>query len=312
MGSSGGGTKSTSTSYLPAQKKGWAQVWKSDISPFIGKGSMQYPGSVIPEFTPEQLRLIESGTAFGGAFSPTAPSDLFNLAQYTTGQAMAGQLGAAPLSQEQAEQYYKTVYEQPTITELERNIIPGVKEAYSGPGYWGGPRAKAQTETIQDVFANLGQQRGQLGWDVLSRNQQIAEAQATRQMTATGQAAALEQLPTTLNLAKMAGLADAYKFASLPYEHQAAKLAETAKKYREGKQPTDTDILNMALAMIGMQFNKTTQSTAGGGSMGGLGAAAGMALGLLLAAPTGGMSMATGALIGGGIGAGVGSQFPGF
>lgn len=310
MGSGGGGgSKSTSTSYMPAQKKGWSEIWGSDIKPFIGKGSMQFPGSVIPDLSPEQLRTIEAGTSFGDVFQPYKGSNLLDMAKYTSSQAMAGNLGAQPISFEQAGDYYKNVMERPAIENLNRYVIPGTKEGFSGPGYWGGERAKAETQARQDVFSGLGEQRAQLGWDVLGRNQQIAEAQATRQMAGAEQAKGFEMLPDQINLARLAGLSDVYKFATLPYQQQAAKLAETAKKYREGQQPTDSDILQMALTMIGMQFNRTTQTQEGGGSFAGLGAAAGMALGAILAAPTGGMSILGGAALGGGIGGGVGSAF---
>ena len=56
-------------------------------------------------------------------------------------------------------------------------------------------------------------------------------------------------------------------------------------------------------------FNTQSQSAAGGGNMGSIGSMAGMAIGGLLAAPTGGMSLAAGAALGGSFGGAAGSMF---
>lgn len=51
-------------------------------------------------------------------------------------------------------EYIKKMYAEGIRPEFEANVIPEVKEAYAGPGYWGSQRAKG----VSDAWSGLGYQ----------------------------------------------------------------------------------------------------------------------------------------------------------
>ena len=78
---------------------------------------------------------------------------------------------------EQVGEYYRDVIKRPAEKEFSEDIIPAIREAYSGPGYWGSGRAESEVRARKDLSSDLQQRWGQLNWDVLEANKQGALAQ---------------------------------------------------------------------------------------------------------------------------------------
>ncbi len=69
------------------------------------------------------------------------------------------------LSGEFPEEYFRTSIEAPAQKRLEEVTLPGVREAYVGPGtFWGGERAEAERRAGTDVDMMLAAVRGDLGY----------------------------------------------------------------------------------------------------------------------------------------------------
>ena len=69
------------------------------------------------------------------------------------------------LSGEFPEEYFRTAIEAPAQKRLEEVTLPGVREAYVGPGtFWGGERAEAERRAGTDVDMMLAAVRGDLGY----------------------------------------------------------------------------------------------------------------------------------------------------
>lgn len=78
---------------------------------------------------------------------------------------------------EATESYFQGAVRAPAMKSLREDVIPGVREAYSGPGYWSSARAEAESRATEDTVADLNQQRAVLDWQTQQANKQGALAQ---------------------------------------------------------------------------------------------------------------------------------------
>jgi len=139
-----GGSTSKNYSYLPSQAGGVNRAIATYL-PTLGKGANIFPGQRVAGLTPSQKSVFDFAEGGGFVTSPEA-----------------------------TEQYFQNVVKAPTMKSLREDVIPSVKEAYSGPGYWSSARAKAESKATEDTMANLNTARNQLFWDVGQANKQGA------------------------------------------------------------------------------------------------------------------------------------------
>ena len=85
------------------------------------------------------------------------PDDpLFDQAKVALGQAMAG------MTPEQADAFYQQYFAPIAQRTFEQKVLPGVRESYTGLGFWGEPRARGEAEAYQQFGAEELQRIGQL------------------------------------------------------------------------------------------------------------------------------------------------------
>jgi len=292
MGSSGGGSKSTSTStsYTPEQAK-WMGKALEMYGPEMGQGQQIYPGETVAGFSPLQEQLLGGAGAYSDLFKPVTGADipLYGQTGDVLSDAMAGRLGAQPITPEQTGAYFKQVYEDPSRKTFQEETLPGVREAFAGPGYFGSARGKAEMEANQEYGNWLGEQRGQLEWNVLQSNQALQEAQAARQLGAAGMAESYGTQMLRENLTRLTGSEELFNFASQDQAQQQRQITAAMQKFEAGNRLTDPEVMSIMLTLLGQQYQTTTQSqTTAGSSM--LGTAIGAGIGLLAAPATAGLS----------------------
>lgn len=98
---------------------------------------------------------------------------------------MRGRLGqpAYEITPEATENFYQQSIVAPTMREWEKTTRPTIKEAYSGPGYWGSARANEESDAAQNLAISLGAKRGELGYaDEMARREALTGA-ANREAT---------------------------------------------------------------------------------------------------------------------------------
>lgn len=139
-----GSSEQRGTSYTPEQAK-WLGKSLDVYGPQLGKGANVYQGPRVAPTTKSQ-------------------KDIFDFAEG----------GGFVTSPESTEKYFQNVIRAPTMKGLREDVIPGVKEAYSGPGYWGTSRAKAEAKATEDTMTDLNTARSNLYWDVGQANKQGA------------------------------------------------------------------------------------------------------------------------------------------
>ena len=143
---------------------------------------------IMPTLTPEQQAILGGGGAmmaslFGG-YGPGAGGqpalqqveEQFGGGQIPVGGAAAGPSAYhpfAPFSPEQAGQLYQQAFGPAEERYMEVEVLPGVREAYVGPGaYWSGARAAAESRARERAGEQRASRIGQM-W--------LAERQAARQ-----------------------------------------------------------------------------------------------------------------------------------
>jgi len=126
----------------------------ADMSPYFEAGEMLT--APMSEYEQQALDMLQQlATSLGGMPSPW---------ETPMGQDVGTALTSL-LSGEFPEEYFRTSIEAPAQKRLEEVTLPGVREAYVGPGtFWGGERAEAERRAGTDVDMMLAAVRGDLGY----------------------------------------------------------------------------------------------------------------------------------------------------
>lgn len=161
-------TKQT-TSYTPFQTDVLKDL-KSTYSPYIGQGVL----GGLSDLETNALNMLKGADVWGPL--STAGKGL-----------LTGTTGAQPYTPESASLAFKGSVEDPVWYNWQDKLKPEIKEAFSGPGYWGSARAGAVSEGAGDIARNLGTDRANWMWNVEQANRSIEEAKAGRALSALGQ-----------------------------------------------------------------------------------------------------------------------------
>lgn len=262
---SGSESKSVSTSYIPAQRTATEKLLETYM-PMVGKGAEKvYQGERVAPMSAEQQGLIGQNYNLVQQLLGQGEMPLYGQTGQTLTDLLTGQVGAQPITPEQTEAYYKRVYEEPAQYNLKQNIIPATQEAYAGPNYWSGARAKAQTQATGDVYRQLGEQRGALDWATQLQNQQLAEQQANRQLSAVSPAMTYGVLPQEQLLSQMAGLQQGYGMAALPQQQEQAVIQAQMQKFAEENNITDPDDMAIIMGLLNLNFQYSKSRSFGEG-----------------------------------------------
>jgi len=138
-GSSKQKSTSTSTSYIPSQKKGITTAIDTYM-PTLGQGQPSYSGQRVAGFSPLQQEVFQQ-----------AGTNMF-------------------MTPEQTEDYYKKTIHDPAIKQFGDEVAPAIREEYAGPGYWSSARANAVADARADLDTALSSQRADLMWNTKQSN----------------------------------------------------------------------------------------------------------------------------------------------
>jgi len=211
MSTSPSKSKSTSTTYTPEQAQ-WMGKALETYGPELGKGQVSYPEERLAPLTGTQQQAMDV-SGFLEGFAPYRDMPMHG----ETGQALsgilAGKTGAQKITPEMSKDLFSRIYETPAKKRYQEDILPGIQEAYAGPGYQSSARRRAQWESGQDLADWLGQKGGEFEWDVEQANRAIEEAKAGRALSAIQPGMAYGRQPTQEASARLAGRAGVFDFA---------------------------------------------------------------------------------------------------
>ncbi len=308
--SGGGGSTSTSTSFTPRQEAEQGRAF--DVyGPLLGQGQVSFPGTRVAPQAGVQQDIFGALPEFASTFGDLGGAPLQEELEATSGGLLRGEFGAQPITPEQESAFFQRAIRDPRQREFERTEAPLIREEFAGPGFYGSARASQVAEAQGDINAQLSEQRARLAFDVLGRNQQVADTQANRALAAINPALAVQDSPQRQQLSKLAGMQEVFKLADQERGQQQAEINASMQKFQEGQRLTDPEVLTVLLTLLGQSFSTTTGIQTSGSDQSALGTAFGAGIGALLAAPTGGLSVLAGAGLGAGIGgfAGAGIDF---
>jgi len=261
----GGGRQSSSSQ---SQNKTYAQMrWLSQAlsqyGPSLGQGENIFPGSTVAPFSEGQQSTLNNIGNLGDVFSGLGTSDLFNTTQGALSGLLTGEMGAQPISQDQASEYFNTAVRDPAYYNFREGIAPLIEEQYAGPGYFGGNRAHAVTKAGTEMANWLGQQRAELGWNVEQNNRQAQEAQANRALGAVQPALAFEQLPGAIAQQGLQGLGGVFEFQQAEQQQRQSELNAEIERFAAENRITNEEDLAILMSLLGMNFGTSSGSSSG-------------------------------------------------
>ena len=198
--SSGGSkSRSTSTSYLPKQRKTLEKA--IDLyTPQLGVNANVYQGQRVADFGGLQKGVFDFAT--NGGFRTTP---------------------------EQTQQYFTDVIKNPYTKQYKETVNPAIKEAFSGPGYWGSARATAEAKGAQDLADTLNTEWGALNWDVMEANKQ--------------------------------GALTEFELGNAQQVQSQNEINAAMQKFAEENEITDPRNLEILMQLLGLNYSKSTSSS---------------------------------------------------
>ena len=275
-----GGSESKSTSQgLSKEQKGLLKDAISTYQDRIGQGANIFPDSRVSPFSSLQSTATGAAGNFANLFS--TPTQVGTPLFGETGSALQGHLagtsGAKPMTQADTSQFFQGAIADPTMRDFRTNVIPGIQESFSGPGFYGAARSQELSEATQNVSANLSSQRAALDFDVLKQNQALEESAANRSLSAVPQAINFSQLPAkevqnNLNIAsqQLGGLGQIFGFGQAEQTQAQAELQDEITRFAEENSLTDPEDLAIIMGLLGVDYSKSktrsSSDTAEGGA----------------------------------------------
>jgi len=247
---------------------------------YLGKGVNVYPDTRVAELTPTQSDIFSQLPGVAATFGNLMTSDLQGPLDTAARGLLSGEYGAQPITPEQEAAYFKNTIENPRMKTFTETELPGVKEAFAGPGYWSGARATETAKAYRDVGDWLGTQKAQTSWDTALRNQQIKEDQANRILNSINPSLAVSAMPLQQATGALGGLSQTLGLGGIEQQQVQNEINAKMQKFFEENQITDPEIMAIFTSLIGTPVNYATSE--GSSQVAGLGyaAASGLAGGI--------------------------------
>jgi hypothetical protein len=137
--------------------------------------------------------------------------------------------GGFNTSQSQTNDYFKNTIKDPATKSFNESTMPAVKEAFSGPGYWGSARAKSEVKANKDLNDYLNTANANLNWNVQQANK--------------------------------AGAQDEYALGQVQQSQQQNELNAKIQKFAEDNQITDPTNLSIIMSLLGMKTQQTSTAS---------------------------------------------------
>lgn len=261
-------SRSQGQSFLPSQAAALNKTLGA-FDPRIGQNRF-FGGPTLAPFTDFQQNILGQGQGLANAFGNLGniqDDPLFSDLRKTTGDLIGGRLGAQPLGIDRANELFQGSRINPAQQQFSQFQQPLIREEFSGPGFFGSPRANAVTREAGLLGQGLEAERNQFLTGVEQQNINIAENQAARQAAGLPIAAAVTQLPTQDLLAKQQGLNQLFNFASVEQQQEQAQLDDNRNRFLEMTAFMAPDDQALLLGLLGLDF-QTESSKAHGRSFG--------------------------------------------
>jgi hypothetical protein len=190
---------------------------------------------------------------------------------------------AYDVSPEAAQMYFEKVVKPQYMRNLEEVVLPKIKEAYAGPGYYGSSRARAMTRAAEQTAQSLDEAYGKLMY-----NEELAKRQALE--NAMNRSLKTEQLYST-ELGQAGQLARSIEQERVASDLQKFLMGEEVNGKRS---PYYHPAVNLALSLLGfspyvyMQKSKSSGSGLGYSMLTGMSRGLGSALGTYIKSKAGG------------------------
>lgn len=266
FGTGGSKTQSYSTNLAPDQAAMLNKIL-GVYSQTVGKAPNIYQGTRVAPLTGLQTDVLGSMPNYLSLYSaptPTGSRPLEAQTGGTIGKLLSGEGGAQPYTGKDVEDYFSKAIYNPTMRMMKEDVMPTIEEGYTGGNLFGTAKGKAQAKAAEDVASSLGQQRAQLTWDVLGRNQEIANAQAERALAAVPQAMQFGREPSAQTLANLeiaagqvSGMKELFGFGAAEQTQEQRELESQIAKFAEEQQITDPTNLAILLQLLGINGGTT-------------------------------------------------------
>jgi len=263
----GGKQKATTTtgpSATPEQQK-LLRTMISAYEPQVGAGTPMPGFPMTAPFSPWQQALLATGQDVGQVFGTAGlGGDLWSNIQSTVGKGVTGGLGAQPITPEETEQYWTRAIYEPSKKMMKEDVMPAVKEAFAGPGYWGSARAEAAQRLKRDWEESMRGERAELEWETEAVNRAIAEAQAVRQLASSQQGLGVLGFPTQQAQQQLAGMGQLWGFAGEEQAQRQREINEQVSRFLAEQEITDPADVEIILRLLGLGgYAAVTRKTTG-------------------------------------------------
>jgi len=253
-----GATKSESTTQRKTpEQTAWLGQALEEYGPTLGQGEDVFAGTRVAPLTPTQTQATDV-QGFLKQFAPYRDMPMFGETGTALSGVLSGTTGAAPITPEATEQFYKRTIEDPAAARWEESIKPGIREEFAGPGFWGSARPRAVTKAGTDLSNWLGTQRGQLEWDVGQANRQIEEAKAGRSLAAIQPGMQYGQTPTQEAQARLTGRGEVLGLSTVQQQQQQAEINAAIQTFAEENRLTSEEDMQILMALLGLDFTTGT------------------------------------------------------
>ena len=259
-------SRSTTESKTTEQKTGLKKALDLFL-PELDKPAEIFPGGRVAPFSTLQQGAVTGAENFVDFFSTPeqATTPLFTETQSALKGSLAGTTGATPFTTEDTANFFDRAIKDPTLKGFREDVLPGIDESFAGPGFFGAARSQERVRATEDVNQQLGASRAALEFDVLGRNQQLQEAAAGRTLSAIPQAINFSQLPAREiqnNLAiasqKLGGLATVFGIGQAEQTQAQRELQDEIIRFAEENQLVDPQDLDIIMALLGLNFSRST------------------------------------------------------
>jgi len=248
----GSGTKTTTTSPYSQSQLDTIEQGLDIYGPTLGQGANVYQGQRVAGATGTQQGVFDQLPEFANMFGDLSGSPLQKQLEATSGQLLAGERGAQPITPEQESTFFNRAIRDPRQREFQQTEAPLIREEFAGPGFYGSARAKEVVEAQGDINAQLSGQRGQLAFDVLSRNQQIEESSANRALNAINPSLAVGRAPTQQALDQIGGISQVAQISDAERVQRQTEINSEMQKFFEENLITDPQNISIIMQFLGI------------------------------------------------------------
>jgi hypothetical protein len=141
----------------------------------MAEGPTAYPREMFVGKTPEEQAYLDSVSKAYSSGNMEARVAAVN--QLLSGKA------AYNIDPTVSENFYQQSIKPEYMKQFSETTLPGIKQAFTGPGYWGSARAGAEGDAYGDLATTLGSKRAELAYKDEEARRASLESAAGRQTT---------------------------------------------------------------------------------------------------------------------------------